>query len=260
MTEATFAFYMALVGLAIGSFLNVLVDRLPKGESIVHPPSHCPHCHHAIAFYDLIPAFNYLWLRGRCRYCQAPIPIRLPIVEATTGALFAWVSLHFGLSLSTLVVLLNVCIFIVIFLIDLEHHLILNKLLFSSLPVLFALFPSGPIGTHLSVPAAYLSALEGTGLGVGVMLVIFLLSRGAIGEGDVKLGALMGAAVGFPYVISALWLGFVSAGATALTLIALKRKTMKDMMPFGPFLAAGVMAVLLAGDNLFSWYLSLLSR
>lgn len=255
-----FIAYVTLAGLGVGSFLNVAVDRLPRGESIVSLPSHCPHCRRRIAFYDLIPLANYLWLRGRCRYCRASIPLRLPLVEALTGALFCWAAFRFGLSPVTLVVLLNVCVFLAIFFMDLEYRVILNKVIFPALPVLLALYPFGSLGGSQSLLGAYASALAGAAVGFGTLLVIFLVSRGGIGEGDVKMSALMGVATGLPTVGAALFFAFVSGGITALVLILTRRKGRKDYMPYGPFLAGGAILTLLTQDSLYAWYLALLSR
>ncbi|MCK4387480.1 MAG: prepilin peptidase, partial [Dehalococcoidia bacterium] len=123
-------FVFALLGLAVGSFLNVCIDRLPRGESILNPPSHCQACQHHLAAKDLIPLFSYLWLRGRCRYCQATIPKRLLWVELATGAMFAFLYFSYNLKSELDIRWLGVmvfyaCIFIIIFVVDLEHGLIL---------------------------------------------------------------------------------------------------------------------------------------
>ena len=257
MTEIVFITLLTLVGVSVGSFLNVAIDRLPVGGSLVRHRSRCDLCYHPIAFYDMVPLLSYMWLSGRCRYCRTRIPLRVPFVEAIAGAFFGWTAYQFGTSWETLVVLLNICVFIVIFFIDLERQLILNKVLLVSLPVLLALFPFGSIGSDYSVAGAYWRVLAGVGLGFGVMLVIYIVSRGAIGEGDVKMGALMGAAAGYPQVLAALFLAFVVSGLVALALIGLRGMGRKDLMPFGPFLAASAIVVLLARENLYSWYLDL---
>jgi len=259
VTEAVYIVYMTLIGVAVGSFLNVVVDRLPLGQSLVRGRSHCDACLHPLAFYDLVPLFSYLWLRGRCRYCTAKIPWRVPLVEAVAGALFGWTAYQFGASLETFVVLLSICVLIVIFFIDLEHQLILNVVLLVSLPVIAVLFPFGSIGSEYNAGEAYLRVLAGIGLGFGVMLVIYIVFRGAMGEGDVKMGALMGAAVGYPQVLAAFFVAFVASGLVALGLMAFRGAGRKDAVPFGPFLAASVIAVLLARENLYSWYLDLFS-
>ena len=251
---------MTLTGMAFGSFLNLAIDRLPKGESLIWTQSHCDNCQRAIASYDLVPVLNYLWLGGRCRYCKARVPWRLPLVEVVTAALFGWTAYRFGISVETFVALLSICVFVVIFFIDLERRLILNKVLLVSLPLLMVLFPFGTLGSQHEVANAYLRMVSGASLGLGVMLVIYIVSRGAMGEGDVKMGALMGVAVSFPQIFTAFFIAFVTSGVVALALMALRGMGRKDYMPFGPFLAASVIATLLAQDNLSSWYLDLFSR
>ncbi len=116
-----------LLGLFIGSFLNVCIDRLPQGQSIINPPSHCSACNHKLGVLDMIPLFSYLWLRGRCPYCRAHIPLRLPVVEGMTGLLFVFLSWKFGLGLELGISLIYACLLIVIFVIDLENQLVLDK-------------------------------------------------------------------------------------------------------------------------------------
>jgi len=152
LTEALFIIYMTLTGMAFGSFLNLAIDRLPKGESLISAQSHCDSCQRPIAFYDLVPVLNYLWLGGRCRYCKARVPWRLPLVEVVTAALFGWTAYQFSISVETFVALLNICIFIVIFFIDLEQRLILNKVLLVSLPLPILDTLSALRGQHLLSP------------------------------------------------------------------------------------------------------------
>ncbi|MBI2165520.1 MAG: prepilin peptidase [Chloroflexi bacterium] len=260
MSQAAFIFYIVLSGLAVGSFLNVVIDRLPRGQSIVGVASHCEACQRPVAFYDLVPLLSYLWLRGRCRYCQARIPARLPVVEAATGALFGWTAYQHGASLTTVVALLGMGFLLVIFFTDLEYRLILNKVVLPGAVLLLALFPFGPIGREQSLWASYLSGVEGVALGFGVMLLIYVASRGGMGEGDVKLGALIGAVSGFPGVLATLWYAFVVGGIAALALIGAGKRSRKDMMPYGLFMAGAAIAILLGGENIYSWYVDLLTR
>jgi len=156
-------------------------------------------------------------------------------------------------------VLLSICVFIVIFFIDLEHQLILNVVLLVSLPILGVLFPFGSVGSEYGTGEAYLRVVAGVGLGFGVMLLIYIVSRGGTGAGDVKMGALMGAVAGYPQVLAAFFVAFVAGGLVALGLMIFRRAGRKDAVPFGPFLSASVIALLLARENLYSWYLDLFS-
>ena len=155
-------FLFAILGLAIGSFLNVCIDRLPQNKSIVMPPSHCEACQHKLAAKDLIPLFSYLRLRGRCRYCQASVPRRLFWVELATGLIFALLRWHYGLSPELGVMIFYACIFIIIFVIDLEHGLILNKVVYPGMVValLLALYPWPWLTESMGLRVAY-AALGG---------------------------------------------------------------------------------------------------
>ena len=131
-----------LLGLFTGSFLNVCIDRLPKGKSIVNPPSHCDECNQKLKIIDLIPVFSYIRLRGRCRYCRAKIPLRIPVIEIVTALLFGFLYWNFGPGVELGIMLIYSCIMVVIFVIDLEHMLVLNKIVYPSmvLALIFSLF------------------------------------------------------------------------------------------------------------------------
>ena len=153
MPAAEFIILVGLVGLAVGSFLNVCIDRLPRKLSIVTLPSHCEQCQHPLAPWDLVPVLSYLWLRGKCRYCKASIPLRIAVVEMTTGLLFAYVAFRYEATIETVVVL------IVVFFIDLEHSLILNRIIYPSIVAGLLLGPlGGPLGDGQSALQAYLYA------------------------------------------------------------------------------------------------------
>ena len=151
MPPAEFVLFIGLVGLAVGSFLNVCIDRLPRGQSIVALTSHCDSCGHRLSVLDLIPVFSFLWLKGRCRYCRTRIPRRIPIVEMATGVLFGFVALRYGVTVEALVVLAFVSVLLVVFVVDLERSLILNKVIYPSLAVALLVVPWGPVGQGLSL-------------------------------------------------------------------------------------------------------------
>ncbi|MBM3924757.1 MAG: prepilin peptidase [SAR202 cluster bacterium] len=260
MTDASLIAYLAVVGVAVGSFMNVAIDRLPRGESLVSGKSHCDACSKRIELYALTPLLAYLWLRGRCRYCGARIPVRVPVVEAGAGALFGAAAYLYGANVETLIAIVNISVFLIIFFIDMEHRLILNKVLLAAFPVALVTFPWGPVGMEHSVGEAYLRCLVGVGTGFGAMLLVYVASRGGMGEGDVKMGGLMGAVLGFPHILAAFFIAFVVSGLTALALMKIRGMKRKDVMPFGPFLAASAIALLLAGEGAYGWYLDLLGR
>ena len=255
---AVFAF---LIGASVGSFLNLAADRVPAGRSIVKPRSFCESCNTQLASRDLVPVLSYLWIRGKCRYCSAPIPVRFMAVEALTGALFTAVYLRHGLEVEFILLATAVSLMIVVALIDLEHGIIPNKIILPSLVVLIIL---SPFWTELGLPRSFLGNedLAGTLInsiltGLGSFLVflgIAMIYPNGMGGGDVKLGGVIGLLVGYPGALLALWLAVVIAGVIAIGLVVMGKLSRKDTMPFGPFLSLGAVAALLAGTDITSWY------
>jgi leader peptidase (prepilin peptidase)/N-methyltransferase len=247
----------AVLGLAVGSFLNVCIDRLPSNKSIVFPPSHCEACQHKLSAKDLIPVFSYLRLRGRCRYCQASVPRRLFWVELATAVIFALLCWHFQLSPELGVMIFYACLFIIIFVIDLEQGLILNKVVYPTMVVAFllALYPWPWLSDSMVMRVAY--AALGGGIGFVIFLLIALVSRGGMGWGDVKLAALIGLATGFPLVFLAVIMGAILGGIVAVALMIAKKRKRREAIPFGPFLALAAMVTLVWGSNILNWYLNL---
>ena len=254
----------ALLGLAVGSFLNVCIDRLPQNESIVNPPSHCSVCQHKLAAKDLIPVLSYLRLRGRCRYCQAAIPRRLFWVELATAVTFALLYWHYGLSAELGVMAFYACLFIIIFVIDLEQGLILNKVIYPSMVValLLALIPEAWLSQEIwlttVIKPGIASAAVGGAVGFAIFLLIAIASRGGMGWGDVKLAALIGLATGFPLIFLAIIMGAVLGGRVAVALVIAKKKKRRETIPFGPFLSVAAMVTLLWGSSILNWYLGLM--
>ena len=248
----------AILGLAVGSFLNVCIDRLPSNKSIVLPPSHCEACQHKLAAKDLIPVFSYLRLRGRCRYCQASVPRRLFWVELATALIFAFLYWYYGLSPALGIMAFYACLFIIIFVIDLEHGLILNKVVYPAMVValLLALVPQPHL--TLMIEPGIASAALGGAIGFGIFLLIAIVSRGGMGWGDVKLAALIGLATGFPLVFLSIIMGAILGGIVAVALVIAKKRKRRQTIPFGPFLALAAMITLLWGSDILSWYLGLM--
>jgi len=256
--ETLYIFLFAILGLVVGSFLNVCIDRLPQNKSIAYPPSHCEACQHKLAAKDLIPVFSYLRRRGRCRYCQVSIPRKLLWVELATAVIFALLYWHYGLSAELGVLAFYACLFIIIFVIDLEHSLILNKVVYPAMVValLLSLYPWPWLSESIGMRVAY-AALGGTA-GFAIFLLIALVSRGGMGWGDVKLAALIGLATGFPLVFVAIIMAAILGGIVAVVLLATRRRGRREMIPFGPFLAVAAMVTLLWGSSILSWYLGLM--
>jgi leader peptidase (prepilin peptidase)/N-methyltransferase len=256
--EITLIIVFAVLGLAVGSFLNVCIDRLPQNKSIVFPPSHCEACQHKLAAKDLIPVFSYLRLRGRCRYCQASVPRRLFWVELATAVIFALLYWHYGLSPRLGVMIFYACLFIIMFVIDLEQGLVLNKVVYPAMVValLLALVPEPGFSQLAAMRVA--NAAIGGAVGFAMFLLIALVSRGGMGWGDVKLAALIGLATGFPLVFVAIVMGAILGGIVAVALMIARRKKRRDPIPFGPFLALAAMVTLVWGSSISGWYLGLM--
>ncbi len=247
--DAILAFVLALFGIAIGSFLNVCIDRLPAGKSLTYPPSHCDVCQHRLSPRDLIPVFSYLWLRGRCRYCCSAIPRRVFWVELGTGLFFAFTYWYYGSSIVFAVNDFYFCLFLIIWIIDLEHGLILNKIV----------YPASVVALIISVflSPGIVDAVIGGAIGFVLLLIVALVSRGGMGWGDIKMAMLIGLVVGYPLVFVALLMGIILGGLVGGFFLLTKIKGRKDAIPFGPFLSLATMIALLWGSDILHWYLRL---
>jgi len=236
----------ALFGLAIGSFLNVIIYRVPRGESVVFPPSHCTSCRHALALRDNIPVLGWLALRGRCRYCKTSISSRYALVELLTAVLFVLSVLEFGPSLQGLSAALLSAYLIVTVFVDIDHLLILDALT----------VPAGVIGLVIAFALGHaVSALEGAALGAALFGAIYLITRGAgLGLGDVKLAAALGTFLGLHNSIAAFAAAFVIGAVLALPVLAMRRRRGRDVLPFGPFLVIGALIMTFAPDLVFAPY------
>jgi prepilin signal peptidase PulO-like enzyme (type II secretory pathway) len=236
---------LALFGLVIGSFLNVVIHRVPLRESVVWPSSRCPKCGAAISPRDNIPVLSYLLLAGRCRSCKAAISAHYPLVEASTGLLFGAAAYRFGLSVELLAALVLISALITLSGTDLEYRLLPNVIV----------VPAALAGFGLSVlaqPSAWwVYLLSALAVGGG-LLALALFYPGGMGMGDVKMGAMLGAFLG-PYAALAVFLGAL-AGALASGGLMLAGK-LRSALPFGAFLALGGLVVLFAGAELWGLYL-----
>ena len=250
-----------VLGLSVGSFVNVAADRLPGGRSLVKPRSFCDSCNRTLSTLDMIPIVSYLWLRGRCRYCGAHIPLRVPLAELATGVLFTIAYLRFGYGVETIVICFALTLLMIVTLIDLEHGLILNVVVFPTMAVLVVVAPfwselglDRPLLGSLGMPASLLNSLI-AGFGAFLaFLAIAIVSPNGMGAGDVKFAGVLGLLLGFPGVLFALWLAVVGGGVVAAAFLLLRKRGRKDAMPFGPFLALGAALVLLVGTDLSSGY------
>jgi len=245
--------FIALLGLLIGSFLNVCIHRLPLKQSIVFPASRCPHCGHVLAWYDNIPVLSYGALGGRCRACAAAISIRYPIVEALTSAVFMWHWWVFGLQPLFAVRIAFACALIVLFAIDLEYQILPDVITLPGIVVGFA--------CSLFLPPGPLMSLAGIVAGGGVLWLIAevwlrLRKVDAMGFGDVKMLAMVGAFLGLKLVIFVFVLSTILGGIVGVVLIGARRADMATRVPFGTMLAVGALVASLYGDAILGWYLS----
>jgi leader peptidase (prepilin peptidase)/N-methyltransferase len=247
--------FAALFGAVIGSFLNVCIYRLPRGTSIVWPASACTSCGRALSWYENVPVVSFVLLRGRCRTCRSPISLRYPLIEALTAALFGLGWWYYGPGTLLVSRLIFGCALIVLFAIDLEHHLLPNVITIPGIAV-------GFLFSFITLPG-WRPSLIGIGVGGGVL---FLIAEGyyrlrreeGLGMGDVKMLAMIGAFIGWQLTLLSLMLASFAGTIIGLTLIATGRGSMKYALPFGTFLAIGAAVSAVVGQHILDWYIGML--
>jgi leader peptidase (prepilin peptidase)/N-methyltransferase len=242
-----------ILGLIVGSFSNVCIYRIPKNESIIYPASHCPKCRTKIKPIDNIPLLSYILLKGRCRNCKSKISLQYPIVEFLTGLIYLIIYLTYGLSIQSLIYIILASALLIIAFIDLNEQIVPDEI---SLPGIVA-------GFILSFFVPYISFINsalGVVVGGGIILIIgmagsVIFKKEAMGGGDVKLAAMIGAFLGWRYIVISLFLGFFLGALAGIILIMLKIKSREDTVPFGPFIVLGSFITLLWGEKIISWYI-----
>ncbi len=245
--------FLGVLGLVIGSFLNVCIYRLPRRESLNWPGSHCTSCNRALAWWENVPVASWVALRGRCRGCADPISAMYPIVEITTGAVFVAAYLLFGLTPLLAARLLFACAMIVLFAIDLRHRILPNAITLPGVVVGLLL--------SLALPPGWLASLIGVLAGGGVLFALgeaYYRLRGieGLGMGDVKMLAMIGAFLGWRLMLVTLILASFAGSFVGVAMMASGKGTMQAALPFGTFLAVGALVAAVAGEPLLSWYLS----
>jgi len=257
-------FFVFIFGLCIGSFLDCVIYRLEQKKKITGR-SFCPQCKYKLSWQDLFPVFSFLFLKGKCRYCRTKISIQYPLIEIATGLIFLLIFISNSQYtiyniLNTIFLFYIASSLIVIFVYDLKHYIIPDKILFPAIVIAFIfrilnLFGNwkleignlAPLGNYL------LAAIVGSVF----FLLIFLISKGrAMGFGDVKLAFLMGLLLGLPNVLTALFLAFFFGAIIGIILMVFGKKKLKSEMPFGPFLIAGTFITMLFGNQIIQWYLN----
>ncbi|NLZ47937.1 MAG: prepilin peptidase [Clostridiales bacterium] len=243
-----FAVYIFIIGLLLGSFYNVCIYRIPREESIIFPPSHCTKCNTRLKVFDLVPVFSYIFLGGKCRYCGSKISPRYAIVEFMTALIFTVLYLKFGLAFEFFKFAVLTSFIIVIGLID---HDTTDVYAITTWPGIICGLIFLIVAYFLDKP--FLDGIYGALIGGGVIAAIVVLTQG-MGHGDVEICALAGLYLGFKGSIVMLFFSFVIGGIVGIILIATKKKSRKDYIPFGPYIALGALVALLFGEQIFNWY------
>lgn len=256
-----FAVFVGFLGLIIGSFLNVVIARVPHGGSVVRPPSACPNCHNEIAWFDNVPVVSWLVLRARCRKCATPIAIRYPAVELATGLLFALDAAVVGMRAELPAVLLFTAGGVALSVIDIELFRLPTRIIYVTLGlVAAALVGAAVFGHH---PRHLVTAAAGAAIATTALFLILMIYPRGMGWGDVRLAALLGAILGWyglGRVALGLFGGYLVGAVVGLVIAAIKGKLRGTKMPFGPSLIAGTMIAVLWGGPILDWYLRSLNR
>ena len=249
-----------LFGLIVGSFLNCVIYRLEERKSFLNGRSYCPHCKHKLIWQDLIPIFSFLISRGKCRYCGKKISLQYPLVEFSTGILFVLILSHSIYNLPFAIYnLIIVCFLIIIFVYDLKHFIIPDKVIYPAILVSCIWYFVSGIFFHLYTKYDILNTIySAVGAAIFFLLIVLISNEKWMGFGDVKLAFLMGLFLGWPNILVALFLAFFIGAIIGIGLIATGKKTLKSEVPFGPFLVAGTFISLFWGQNIINWYLNLI--
>lgn len=266
LTTGHYLFVLFLIGLCFGSFLNVIIYRLPQKKSLIKPPSSCPSCQKKLGCMELVPLVGYLIIRGRCIKCGMRISPRYPLVELFTGILFITVFQRFSFTSDALFYLMLLFLLLAIALIDLEHRIVPNVLVAAGLlagsvfyiPILIDYWTAG-LPAWLLISQNVLDSIYGMLLGGGVLLLIFLVSRGGMGAGDIKLMAMIGFYVGLRSTAVVMLLGFFIGALVGVLFMIIGRLTRKDALPFAPFLSAATLIEVFWGEQIWNWYINIFS-
>lgn len=245
-----------LFGSVVGSFLNVCIYRMPRGESIIMPSSRCPSCNTPIKIWDNIPILSYVMLGGRCRSCKVKISLRYPLIEAMNALFYVALLWRFWIGWHTFLYFVLASALIVITFIDLDFQIIPDSI---TLPGILI----GLIAGSLILPdpfsrwslLGYKASISGALTGFVLFYIVAVLSRGGMGGGDIKMMAMVGALMGWKSVLLTTFLGSLLGSVWGISLMVFKGKGRKTKIPFGPFLAAGVIITLFSGQEILYWYL-----
>lgn len=255
-----------IYGIIVGSFLNVCIWRLPRDESLVNPGSHCPHCNTALRWWDMVPLFSFLIQRCKCRYCGKPITWRYFTVELLTGIYFVLVLLYFKWSIDALVYALFGASLIATFLIDLEHYIIPDQLSLFGIAIGIARDGFGlatgtrswhtdVLGLRIPLPQSIIGILMCGGAFLAVAVIsYYIFKKEGIGGGDIKLAAAVGANIALGPAMLSFFLAATLGSVIGISLIAAKKKSRKDYIPFGPFMVSGAFIAMFYGQHIINWW------
>ncbi|GGD03515.1 prepilin peptidase [Pontibacillus salipaludis] len=242
--------YFTILGLIFGSFFNVVGQRVPKNEMLKESRSYCPKCGYKLNWLDLYPVLSYITLKGKCRNCKTSISPLYPIVEATTGFLFAYSFIRFGFSAELIVALLFTSLLVIITVTDLTYMLIPNVILLFFLPLLI-------IGRIVSPLDPWWDSLAGGATGLVLTAIIIIASRGGMGGGDMKLFGVIGIVLGLPGVLLAFFLSTLYGSLISGVLLLFKKIDRKKPVPFGPYIVLGALTSYFFKAPIIDWYLHL---
>lgn len=250
--EMFWLWFIVLFGLVIGSFLNVVTIRIATGESFAAQRSHCPSCKHALGIVDLVPVLSYVWLRGKCRYCQTHISWQYPLVEIGTAIAFGLVvwSHGGGLTLALARDLVFTAGLLALFIFDVRWYIVPDEV---SLPLGIT-----AVVANLAFGMSVWSLGLGIAVGAGLYFALWALSGGRwVGSGDIRLGFVLGAMVGWPQALGALYIAYMVGGVTAAVLLLLRKKKFGGILPMGTFLTTGTLCMIVFGDGVVAWWMKM---
>ncbi len=242
-------FIIFLLGLFIGSFLNVCIFRIPQGQSIIQPPSHCPNCGTFLSPLDLIPVLSYIFYKGKCRYCGKHISLQYPIIELSNALLYFFLFEKYYFNINFIKYAFFSSLLIVIAMIDSRWYIIPNSCNLLGLIVAGIFLAQQQFCTEVLI-----DALFGFLIGGGIFFIITLLTN-AMGGGDIKLMSVLGFAFGLKKIILIMFLSFVTGALISFYLLITRKKNKKDYIPFGPFIAISTGIVMFLGTEIINWYL-----
>ena len=244
-----FTILFFIIGLSIGSFLNVVIFRIDDLRSIWKSRSHCMNCKKILSWYDLIPFFSFVLLKTKCRYCGTKISWQYPIVEIGTALVFVLLYLTFGISWALIFYLIVFSLLIVVFVIDLKTQMTPETFVWAALILTI-------LGGWYFGGFGFLNMIYGALVGGGLLaILVYVSGEKWMGAGDIKIGLILGALTGYPVAFFGLFLAFILGAVVGLIYIKLRQKTIKESLPFAPFLIFSTLAALIFGNAVVNWYL-----